>query len=94
MKTLQDYILEHKGDPIDEQWINDERPVMTKDGKQVMITKVDLSEVPNLIHGKVKLQNNKVVEYIWNDKGVCVKATDQFGNPKRPEENDTLVRAI
>ena len=94
MRSLEEFILERRGKLINDQWINDEKPVMTKDGKSVIITKVDLSEVPNLIHGKVKLSNNKLVEYIWNDKGICTKATDQFGNPKKPGEEDTLVRAI
>jgi hypothetical protein len=30
-------IVETKGDPIDDQWLNDEKPVMTKDGRQVII---------------------------------------------------------
>ena len=34
MKDLQTYILETKGDSIDDQWLNDEKPVMTKDGRQ------------------------------------------------------------
>ena len=31
MKDIKTYILETKGDPIDDQWLNDERPVMKKD---------------------------------------------------------------
>ena len=34
-------LLEQKGDPIDDQWIQDEKPVMTKDGRQVIITSID-----------------------------------------------------
>ena len=60
MKDLKDYInrqvIESKGDPIDDQWINDEKPVQTKDGRQVIITKVDLKEVPNVIYGQVKMK--------------------------------------
>ena len=93
MKKFTTYILETKGDPIDEQWINDERPVMTKDGKQVIITKVDYEEVPNIIHGSVKIKD-KLFEYEWMDDGTCQKATDQYGNPKQPDENDKLVKAI
>ena len=94
MKSLEEFILERRGKLINDQWINDQKPVMTKDGREVMITKVDLSEVPNIIHGKVKLKNDKIGDYEWNDKGICVKATDIYGNPKRPDQNDTLVRAI
>ena len=95
MTSLKEYIInEKRGKVINDQWINDQKPVMTKDGRNVMITKVDLSEVPNIIHGKVRLKNNKVVNYQWDDKGICVKATDIFGNPKKPEESDALVKAI
>ena len=83
---------EQKGEPIDDQWLNDEKPVMTKDGRQVIVTKIDLDEVPNIIHGKVKIQS-KLVEYEWLDDGTCQKAIDQFGNPKKPVEADNLVKA-
>ena len=41
MKKLSDFVLERKGEPIDDQWLNDEKPVMTKDGRQAMINKLD-----------------------------------------------------
>lgn len=85
-------ILETKGDPIDEQWLNDEKPVMTKDGRQVIIVEIDLKEVPNIIHGQVKMKN-KLFDYEWLDDGTCQKALDQLGNPKKPEEADNLVKA-
>ena len=93
MKDLQTYILETKGDSIDDQWLNDEKPVMTKDGRQAIITKIDLNEVPNIIHGKVKIKND-LVDYEWLDDGTCQKAIDQYGNPKKPVESDNLVKAI
>ncbi len=93
MKDLQTYILETKGDSIDDQWLNDEKPVMTKDGRQAIITKIDLDEVPNIIHGKVKIKND-LVDYEWLDDGTCQKAIDQYGNPKKPVESDNLVKAI
>ena len=92
MKNLQTYILETKGDPIDDQWLNDEKPVMTKDGHQVIITKIDLDEVPNVIHGQVKIKN-ELDDYEWLDDGTCQKAIDQYGNPKKPVESDNLVKA-
>lgn len=91
MKKLSEYILEQRGDPIDDQWIQDEKPVMTKDGKQVIITKVDYSEVPNIIHGQVKIQND-LFEYEWLEDGTCQKALDARGNPKKPVESDMLVK--
>lgn len=87
-------INEVRGQHIDMQWINDEKPVMTKDGRQVMVTKVDLEEVPNIIHGQVKMKDDKLQEYQWNDLGVCLKAIDNFGNPKKPDEADNLVKGV
>ena len=64
MKDIKTYILETKGDPIDDQWLNDERPVMTKDGRQVIVTEIDLKEVPNIIKGKVKMKN-ELYDYVY-----------------------------
>ena len=93
MKTLSDFVLEHKGDRIDDQWLNDEKPVMTKDGRQVIILSVNMKEIPNVIKGQVK-HDDELVEYEWLDTGVCVKALDRMGNPKKPSEGDNLVKAI
>lgn len=93
MKTLTQYITEQKGDPIDEQWLNDEKPVMTKDGRQVIIVSIDYESVPNIIKGQVKMQE-KLFDYEWDDTGLCTKAVDQLGNPKKSVESDNLVKAI
>ena len=93
MRKLSEYIAESKGQPIDDQWINDEKPVMTKDGRQVLVKSVDMDEVPNIIKGVVKF-NDKLLEYEWLDNGICKKALDSLGNPKRPHESDNLVKAI
>lgn len=93
MKKLTDYINEAKGDPIDEQWINDEKPVMTKDGRQVIVVSVDYEQVPNIIKGQVKM-SDKLFDYEWQDTGVCVKAVDNIGNPKKCSESDNLVKAV
>ena len=94
MKTYSEKINEMRGQHIDMQWINDEKPVMTKDGRQVIITNVNIEEVPNIITGKVKMKDNKLQEYQWNDIGVCLKAIDNFGNPKKADESDNLVKAV
>ena len=86
-------ILETKGDPIDEQWLNDEKPVMTKDGRQVIIVEIDMKEVPNIIHGQVKMKT-KLFDYEWLDDGTCQKAVDNLGNPKKVVEADNLVKAM
>lgn len=86
-------IIESRGDPVDEQWLNDEKPVMTKDGRPAIIEKINYDEVPNIIIGKVKW-NDKLLDYEWNDVGMCMKALDGFGNPKKPHESDNLVKAL
>lgn len=93
MKKLKDFINETKGNKIDDQWINDEKPVMTKDGRQVIIKTVDMEQVPNIIKGEVKWKD-KLFEYEWLDDGTCKKALDTMGNPKKPDESDNLVKAI
>ena len=97
MKTLKKYIenniSESRGDDIDEQWLNDNKPVMTQDGRQVIITSIDRKEVPNIIHGKVKMQS-KLYAYEWLEDGSCQKALDRFGNPKKTDYADKLVKAV
>lgn len=93
MKKFSAYISEHKGDQIDDQWINDEKPVMTQNGLQVIITEIDIKQVPNIIKGKVKIKND-LFDYEWEDNGTCIKAIDQYGNPKKPDNGDKLVKAI
>lgn len=93
MKSIVQIITEMKGDAIDDQWLQDEKPVMTKNGKPVLVTKIDISEVPNIIIGQVKIGDN-AFEYRWQDDGMCVKAVDNMGNPKQPDKNDALVKAM
>jgi hypothetical protein len=92
MKKLSDFVLERRSAPIDDQWLNDEKPVMTKDGRQAIILSINLKEVPNVIKGQVKM-DDKLFDYEWLDDGTCVKALDRFGNPKKTSDNDTLVKA-
>lgn len=94
MKTFKDKINEVRGNHIDIQWINDEKPVMTKDGRQAIVTELDVSEVPNIIRGKVKMKDGELADYEWNDLGICIKAIDNFGNPKKADDADNLVKAI
>lgn len=91
MKSILDYINEVKGDPIDDQWIQDENPIQTKDGRQVIITKVNYEEVPNIIIGQVKIGTD-LFDYEWEDSGMCIKALDRYGNPKKPDKSDNLVK--
>lgn len=92
MKSLNEYILEMKGDDIDEQWINDKKPVITKDGRQVIIKKIDYSEVPNIIIGTVSWKQ-KLLDYKWDlETGECKEAKDFMGNPKKPDDSDKLIK--
>ena len=93
MRNLEEFINESKGDPIDDQWLNDEKPVMTHDGRQVIIVKIDYDQVPNIIKGQVKMKE-KLFDYEWNDDGSCIKALDNLGNPKKADEADKLVKAV
>lgn len=93
MKKLKEFINETKGQKIDDQWINDEKPVMTKDGRQVIVKRVNMEEVPNIIIGEVKWKD-KLFEYEWLEDGTCRKAIDSLGNPKKPDDSDKLVKAI
>ena len=92
MKKFSEILNEQKGQPIDDNWINNEKPVQTKNGNQVIITKIDMSQVPNIIIGKVKLGED-LFEYAWDEKGFGHKALDKRGNPKKPDEGDMLVKA-
>ena len=67
MNTLSEYVKqlnEVLGQPIDDQWLNNEKPVMTKDKRQVIIIDRDMSKVPNILKGQVKIMN-KMFDYEW-----------------------------
>ena len=95
MRTLTEYIKnvnEVLGQPIDDQWIDNQKPVMTKDKRQAIIINRDMSQVPNILKGQVKIMD-KMFGYEWEDNGNCIKAVDQYGNPKKPSDSDNLVKA-
>lgn len=93
MKRLSTVVQESfsKPEQIDMDWVNDEKPVQTKNGLSAIITKVDLSQIPNVIKGKVKIKD-KLVEYEWYESGKCFLAHDQYNNPKKPDDGDTLIK--
>lgn len=92
MKNLVDIVKEMQNEPIDDQWIQDEKPVKTKDGRQVIVTSIDYEQVPNIIKGQVKM-GTKLFDYEWDDTGMCTKALDKMGNPKKADESDNLIKA-
>lgn len=91
MKNLVDIVKEMQNEPIDDQWIQDEKPVKTRDGRQVIVTSIDYEQVPNIIKGQVKM-GIKLFDYEWDDTGMCTKALDKMGNPKKAEESDNLIK--
>lgn len=93
MKTLLDYIKETKGSPVNDYWLDNEKPVMTKGGLQAIVTEIDMSVVPNIIKGKVKIKDD-LYDFEWQEDGTCVKACDASGNPTKPEEMHNLVQAV
>ena len=93
MKTLTQIVSEHKVQPIDDQWLNDEKPVMTKDGRPVTVISVDIKSVPNIVIGQIK-DGDKILNYKWEDDGTCISAEDRLGNPVKPSKEDDLVKGI
>lgn len=91
MTGLEEFINEMLGDPVDAQWLNDKKPVMTRDGRSAVVVSVDYSVVPNVIHGQV-VQKEQSFPYTWNEDGTCITAKDIYGNPKQPDKNDDLVK--
>lgn len=93
MKTLTQIVNEHKGQLIDDQWLNDEKPVMTRDGRPVTVISVDIKSVPNIVIGQIK-DGDKILNYKWEDDGTCISAEDRLGNPSKPSKDDDLVKGI
>lgn len=90
-KNIKDYVYESVGSPIDDYWLNNEKPVQTKDGRTAVVLDIDISVVPNVITGKVK-NDNTMSDYKWNEDGTCIMATDKNGNPQKPCDDDRLVK--
>lgn len=76
---------------IDDQWINDDKPVCTRDGRKVYIMGIDMSQVPNVLKGAVSM-NGRTFDFEWYDTGECKYAVDNIGNPCRPSEKDDLCK--
>lgn len=92
MKHINEFLNEKQLENIDAQWINDEKPIKTIDGRQAIVYDIDRKQVPNILKGSVKM-NDSLYEFEWMDNGVCIKATDKYGNPKKPDTSDNLVKA-
>ena len=99
MKDLEKYIADwrpesiNESHDIDQAWLDNEKPVQTADGRNAVVLDIDISQVPNIIKGQVN-DNGKMCDYEWEDDGTCKRATDDKGNPKKPDDGDKLVKAI
>lgn len=99
MKDLEQFISEWaplnegKNKPIDSAWLDNEKPVKTADGRTAVVLDIDMSKMPNVIKGQVK-DGDKMCDYEWNDDGTCIYASDQHGNPQKPNDGDKLVKAL
>lgn len=91
MRSLVDLLCEVTGGSINQYWLDNEKPVMTKSGLQVKVKDIDYSKVPNEVIGEVVVNGN-TQEWRWQDNGVCVQAKDAMGNNRLPDENDTLIK--
>lgn len=85
--------LESKRDPnmIDMEWIDNDRPVITADGYEAKIDRVDMSEVPNQLIGKVYF-NNGPQDWVWDETGKCLQCKDEHGNPFKPGDKEVLLK--
>jgi hypothetical protein len=91
MRSLS-LFLEMRGGVLDQKWLDTRKPVITKDGRNAIIEKIDYSSVPNKLIGKVSVNDN-LFDFEWDDSGICLKASDKMGNACKPTENDNLVKA-
>lgn len=92
MRSLIDLLCEVTGGSINQYWLDNDKPVMTKSGLKVKVKDIDYSKVPNEVIGEVVVNGN-TQEWRWQDNGVCVQAKDAMGNNRLPDENDTLIKA-
>lgn len=91
-KFLQENVKDIRTDNL-EEWINNDKEVETKDKRQVIIKKIELADYPNKIIGCVKMKD-KLYDFEWNLEGECLKATDELGKEKEPDEDDYLFKKL
>lgn len=63
LKTLiEEKLIQSNPDKLDMDWINNDKPVITKSGYEVKIDSVDYKEIPNQLHGKVFFQKDLLMD--------------------------------
>ena len=78
---------------LDEYLKNPTKKVVTRDGRPVIVISVDIKSVPNIVIGQIK-DDDKILNYKWEDDGTCISAEDRLGNPVKPSKEDDLVKGI
>lgn len=93
MKKLSQILNEvANSDKLDMDWINNDRPVITKSGHEAKIDDVDMTHIPNQLKGKVYYETGEVDGWIWDETGKCIQCKDKYGNGYRPGEEETLLK--
>lgn len=95
MKKLIDIIRENQdknSDSLDMDWINNDKPVITKSGIEAKIDRVDMTKVPNQLHGTVYYNEGPVSGWVWDETGKCIYCKDKYGNGYRAGDEETLLK--
>ena len=91
-KLLEEKMIQSNPDKLDIDWINNDKPVITKSGYEVKIYSVDYKEIPNQLHGKVFFSEGPVDGWVWDETGKCITCKDRFGNGYRPGDDEMLLK--
>ena len=67
-KLLEEKMVQSNPDKLDMDWINNDKPVITKSGYEVKIYSVDYKEIPNQLHGKVFFSEGPVDGWVWDER--------------------------
>lgn len=102
-KRIQDFVNEANDlkelkrlfpgrEPVDSDWLDNDKPCCTADGRPVVIDDVDISQVPNVVTGRVDYGDGKYADYKWNDDGTCTVAADAMNRPVQASTMDYLCK--
>ena len=95
MKKLIDVLRESQNknsDSLDMDWINNDKPVITKGGYEAKIDDVDMTKIPNQLKGHVYTENGEIDGWVWDETGKCIQCKDKYGNGYRPGDEETLLK--
>ena len=96
MKKFSEILNEQKGQPIDDNWINNEKPVQTKNGNQVIITNVrhkeSLMDAENSLDMVLRSIENEMSEDFYSID--LMNAYEELGTIIGEAVEDDLVNEI